>query len=328
MKLVHLHVVSGIVGVLVGATAQELANSALGSPDAARAAAEPAPNLTREHAEILNHLSLVHVGDGTGRLLPTLRISGVNVQIVNGLEATNGYPVDPFEEDPELTETNGLGNLIVGYNEPGQPDGDLRTGSHNVVVGTRHNFTSFGGLVVALENAITAPYAAVSGGVQNVASAKYASVSGGVENQASGAAASVLGGMKNVASHTVSGVVGGLGNNARERYAVVCGGEKNAAEGPYACVGGGRFNSAAGFYASVAGGEHNVASNYAAAVSGGDTNIASGTCAWIGGGRENVAFGEVSSVGGGSANEANGPYDCIAGGCNQTTAEDSSCQRP
>jgi len=62
-------------------------------------------------------------------------ISGANLRIVNGLGSTE--------------TTNGLGNLIVGYNElrniPDFPD--VRTGSHNVVVGELNNFSSFGGLV-------------------------------------------------------------------------------------------------------------------------------------------------------------------------------------
>src|SRR5262249_12829054 len=59
-------------------------------------------------------------------------ITGANLRIVNGLGATE--------------TTNGLGNLIVGYNEPRQFAPNVRTGSHNVVVGMEHNFSSFGGL--------------------------------------------------------------------------------------------------------------------------------------------------------------------------------------
>ena len=62
-------------------------------------------------------------------------ITEANLRIVNGLGSTE--------------TTNGLGNLIVGYNElrniPDFPD--VRTGSHNVVVGELNNFSSFGGLV-------------------------------------------------------------------------------------------------------------------------------------------------------------------------------------
>src|SRR5205823_6585224 len=43
-----------------------------------------------------------------------VRFTGVNVQIVNGLGATNGYPTNPFISDPALTQVNGAGNLILG----------------------------------------------------------------------------------------------------------------------------------------------------------------------------------------------------------------------
>jgi hypothetical protein len=58
-------------------------------------------------------------------------ITGANLRIINGLGST--------------ATTNGLGNLIVGYNEP-RDIVNVETGSHNVVVGQRHNFSSFGGL--------------------------------------------------------------------------------------------------------------------------------------------------------------------------------------
>src|SRR5215831_3661523 len=81
---------------------------------------------------------LAHVTSGPD----DITISGANLHIVNGLGATN--------------TRNGLGNLIVGYNEHRQPIGlfcglpspNTRTGSHNVVVGEQLNFSSFGGLVV------------------------------------------------------------------------------------------------------------------------------------------------------------------------------------
>jgi hypothetical protein len=84
-------------------------------------------------------------------------ITGANLRIVNGLGTTD--------------TTNGLGNLIVGYNEPRpsipRPDGQSsdpnnRTGSHNVIVGREHNFSSFGGLVVGEFNEISGAFASVS----------------------------------------------------------------------------------------------------------------------------------------------------------------------
>jgi hypothetical protein len=79
-------------------------------------------------------------------------ITGANLRIVNGLNATD--------------TANGLGNLIIGYNEPPEfPRPGNRTGSHNVVVGRFHNFSSFGGLVVGENNVISGMFSSISGGV-------------------------------------------------------------------------------------------------------------------------------------------------------------------
>jgi hypothetical protein len=75
--------------------------------------------------------------------------------------------------------TNGTGNLIVGYNEPRDGGENRRTGSHNVVVGKQHNFSSVGGVVVGLHNEISGTFAAVGGGVRNTAAGEHAAISGG-----------------------------------------------------------------------------------------------------------------------------------------------------
>src|SRR5262245_9593149 len=98
-----------------------------------------------------------------------LMLTGANLRIVNGLGSTE--------------TTNGVGNLIVGYNEPRGFEPDVHTGSQNVVVGPQHNFSSFGGLVVGLQNEISGQYASVSGGARNHASGDSASVSGGAGNR-------------------------------------------------------------------------------------------------------------------------------------------------
>jgi hypothetical protein len=74
--------------------------------------------------------------------------------------------------------TNGLGNLIVGYNEPREGEENIRTGSHHVVVGKQHQFSSVGGLVVGLQNEIRGAFASVSGGVHNTAAGEHASIGG------------------------------------------------------------------------------------------------------------------------------------------------------
>lgn len=193
-----------------------------------------------------------------------LVITGANLRIVNGLGSTNCTD-DQFEPIPGCP--NGLGNLIVGYNESRTPltgEEDIRTGSHNVVVGTFHNFSRFGGMVV---------------GALNEISGDFASVCGGNANTASGYASSVSGGSINTASSHWSSVSGGGGNTA----------------------GGVEFY---GLNASVSGGFHNTASGDSASVSGGLDNTASGFMSSVSGGEKNTASGDYSSVSGGSDRSA------------------------
>jgi hypothetical protein len=127
-------------------------------------------------------------------------ITGANLHIVNGLGSTDctNKEGNPIPDCP-----NGLGNLIVGYNELRQEDPDCpslfgictdtRTGSHNVVVGK--------------ENTASGPNSAVSGGRDNAADGVLSAVGGGRDNIASGYASSVSGGLNNTAggNPTVSG---------------------------------------------------------------------------------------------------------------------------
>jgi hypothetical protein len=101
----------------------------------------------------------------------------------------------------------GLGNLIVGYNEQDTPP-KSRYGSHNLVVGTKHGYTSHAGLVAGYDNKITGPFASVSGGMENEASGDYSSVSGGCNNEASGTYSSISGGSSNLAAEFQESIVG------------------------------------------------------------------------------------------------------------------------
>jgi hypothetical protein len=151
-------------------------------------------------------------------------IRNTNLHIENGLGATNGLPGDPFHDDTSVT--NGKGNLIIGYNGSRVPFGqpDLRTGSHNLVLGDVNNYSSFGGLVAGQLNALTAPYCSVSGGIGNKASGLSASVTGGQANVASGAESSVTAGFANTASGAASSVSGGDSNAASGNLSSVSGG--------------------------------------------------------------------------------------------------------
>jgi hypothetical protein len=108
-------------------------------------------------------------------------INGANLHITNGLDTTES--------------SNGLGNLIVGYNELRPSGSNDRTGSHNIVVGKQHNFTSFGGFVAGEFNDVGAPFASVSGGAFSRAVGRSASVSGGHSNSADSPNSSVSGGI-------------------------------------------------------------------------------------------------------------------------------------
>jgi hypothetical protein len=207
---------------------------------------------------------------------PVARFQGVNVQVVNGGTVTQSI--------------NGLGNLIVGYDEAaaGGPlcsDGSYadepactgggaswaashKSGSHYLIVGNQNNYSQYGGVVIGQSNSSNSPYGSVSGGSQNKASGIYANVSGGLQNSASGS---------------------------------------------YSSVGGGLGNSASGFYSSASGGDYNTASGSYSSVSGGASNTASSSSSSVSGGFSNEADGSWSSVSGGFDHDAPGIDDWAAG---------------
>ncbi|GAB6096690.1 hypothetical protein JCM14469_29430 [Desulfatiferula olefinivorans] len=115
--------------------------------------------------------------DGVSRKDDTLLFSNMNVQIVNGRGATH--------------QTNGRGNLIVGYNE--SRGVDARDGSHNIVVGSKNDYSSYGGIVTGFNNDIGGKYANVIGGNNNQATGDYASITGGAGNRAQGKYAGIHG---------------------------------------------------------------------------------------------------------------------------------------
>jgi hypothetical protein len=71
-------------------------------------------------------------------------VSGANLYVNDGSGSTDG-PV------------NGLGNVVIGYNEL-RGAGDDRSGSHNLVVGSRNNYSSYGGFVGGLQAGTTTPF--------------------------------------------------------------------------------------------------------------------------------------------------------------------------
>lgn len=241
-----------------------------------------------EKLEVLRHMEIVFVDDGHGQKLKTVQFRGVNVRIVNGLGATNGYPDAPFDTDQ--VQANGLGNLIIGYcelaKEIGQepPKGNSRTGSHNLVMGNAHRYTSIGGLVAGKSNSIDFPHAAVVSGALNQADAKYSVIVTGGGNATEGSFGVVVGGQFNHADGEKSAVLGGTLNSAPGAVAVALGGSDNCAQGGASVVGGGQENTASGTLSFVVSGSGNEASGLRSAVLGGRDNEASGEQSAVGGG--------------------------------------------
>lgn len=269
---------------------------------------------------------------------PIAAFAGVNVQIVNGTGRTDSV--------------NGLGNIIVGYDEQrvggvflcsdGRYDnqaecdnnGEIwstihKSGSHNIVVGMENNYSQYGGLVTGLANSITNGFSTVTGGLKNVAAGRHSSVSGGTDNFVTGDRASVNGGLRNIAAGLYSNVTGGSDNTALGERSSVSGGLRNRAEGVFASISGGRDNLARGDSASVTGGAENEALGFVSTVTGGGGdnyenpgkprgNTASGAYATVTGGTDNWAIGQSSSVAGGAENRATGPFSAISGGDDNT----------
>jgi hypothetical protein len=181
-----------------------------------------------------------------------LRFSGMNVQIVNGRHKTGS--------------TNGLGNLIIGYNA----QAGSQTGSHNVVIGDAQTFTSYGGLLAGYGNAVTGPDDTVIGGYGNIAESTNNTITGGVDNTAANNATTISGGLHNLTNESASAIFGGCSNltGGGPAPTFVCGNQDyfDAIFGGYANV------AQAGIGGAVLGGNHNEAEAYNALVAGGYDN--------------------------------------------------------
>jgi len=218
--------------------------------------------------------------------------SGVNLHVNNGVGQTDSI--------------NGLGNFIVGYDEVTDSSnaicslgvntdqttcvnqGDVwsnihKSGSHNLIIGSQHNYSQFGAFIAGRRNSVNRSESSILGGFANLTSGFASSVSGGAFNLASGDRSSVIGGSNNVASGYASSVSGG------------------------------GINDASGFESSISGGQLNIASGTRSSINGGRNNIALAQSSSISGGSENTASGQASIVGGGTSRSATGLNDWVAG---------------
>ncbi len=119
-----------------------------------------------------------------------LFITGANVFVRNGAGSTTG-------------SSNGLGNLIVGYNESrnqGAANPDVRTGSHNLIVGTGANFSRNASIITGVNNTSNGNHASVLGGTGNFATGTFSTVVGGFNNNTVGNWSTILGGRDRTAS--------------------------------------------------------------------------------------------------------------------------------
>jgi hypothetical protein len=217
--------------------------------------------LAEQHAALLERVTaLEELLAGATRTqvggYDTLQLAGVNLQLINGSGSTS--------------TGNGLGNLVLGYSTEASPGIQARSGSHNLVVGDGHAWSSTGGIVA---------------GYRNTTSGAGATVLGGTTNTASGNRAVVVGGSSNTANGARTVVAGGSGNTARGEHATVSGGGSNTAEGDHATVSGGRANKASGDagavfwtgdFTSISGGTYNTATGYASSILGGHKQTAPG----------------------------------------------------
>jgi len=184
------------------------------------------------------YITVDTVSDARG---PLVQLSGINLKLINGGGNTG--------------IVNGLGNLIIGY-DSARADSDFfcsvgyamtkgscagasgvwavshKNGSHNLVIGDRNNYSSFGGMVVGYRNTINGKRASVSGGLNNNARTDNTSILGGRNNIAGGSASEIDG--------IASSISGGNGNTASGSESSVSGGANNMATGILSSILGGR----------------------------------------------------------------------------------------
>jgi hypothetical protein len=199
--------VTRVAGANRYATAVEVSKSAFPATGGGSAALEAQVAALSAEVDALQAMLA-----GVSRDGDTLLFTGMNLQVVNGTGTTGGEP-------------NGLGSVIIGYNEV-NPDAlrGSRVGSHYLVIGEGHAYTRYAGIITGYRNTASGVYSSVTGGFFNTASGQGSSVTGGYDNTASGAYSSVTGGYLNTASGHASSVTGGYNNTASGEKSSVLGG--------------------------------------------------------------------------------------------------------
>ncbi|MBT3230219.1 hypothetical protein HN358_00335 [Candidatus Uhrbacteria bacterium] len=212
---------------------------------------------------------------------------------------------------------NGLGNLIIGYNELGSSS-PIRTGSHNLIIGPYHSYTSYGSIVQGRQNESHGAYSFLLGGSQNVVEF-YATNSGilaGLNNTITGYGdfSAIVSGGDNILTAERTVAIGGFYNEVTGPAGVAINGYRSFVTGHRATTVGGRDLEASGTNSLALGGDDNVASGVYSATLGGMRNQASGGTSVVSGGYDNRAIGSWSTVNGGNENDASGTSSTVLGG--------------
>ncbi len=175
--------------------------------------------------EKTQYLTLAQVGG-----YPEMRVTGANLRLINGMSCS------PSNSASDLC-SNGVGNLILGYNGITNAAGSVtQTGSHNLVISPEGSHSG---------------NSSILGGYRSGSYGFSAHNLGGVSSMVYSSSV-VIAGSYNTADNS-SAVLGGSHNTASGSYSTVSGGEYNSAQGDYSSVSGGRTRSASGIYDWAAG---------------------------------------------------------------------------
>ncbi|MEM7281969.1 MAG: hypothetical protein AAF438_10120 [Pseudomonadota bacterium] len=225
--------------------------------------------------ETLETNAVLQLDGRVGRIGDYIQFSGVNVQVTNGLGATDSK--------------NAVGNVLVGYDEPTVSSDDVspicsegnldsrdefhclqrgelwswvhKSGSHNLVAGVKNNYAQYGGLIGGTFNSVIAAHGSITAGTDNLMYSDYGHISGGYLNTVTRRGV-VVGGTRNSTGPWPTRravVLGGFGNLGNGYDASVVGGRNNTTYRNLASILGGANNHAGGQVGiTIAGGRNNV----------------------------------------------------------------------
>ena len=154
---------------------------------------------------------------------PALVLTGANFHVRSGAGATDASP-------------NGRGNLVVGYDE-GRSSGTARkTGSHNLIVGKGHSYTSHAGVVFGLNQPCDRAVAALGGQFNRGERGSDAWWSRGAGTRPPGSMSACSAGSQRASGADHASVLGRDDNQASGCHAVGVRRRENAASGHYSSV--------------------------------------------------------------------------------------------